>query len=50
MTSLLTLNNGVAMPALGLGAFLTPKAQTAAAVETALLAGYRHIDTAGLVR
>lgn len=43
---LLTLNNGVRMPALGLGVFLAPARQTAASVEAALDAGYRLIDTA----
>ncbi|MEV7762001.1 aldo/keto reductase [Curtobacterium flaccumfaciens] len=42
----LQLNNGVSMPALGLGVFQTPAAQTAEAVSTALGTGYRHIDTA----
>jgi 2,5-diketo-D-gluconate reductase A len=42
----LTLNNGVTMPALGLGVFQSPPEETAAAVETALRTGYRHIDTA----
>ncbi|MEV6347620.1 aldo/keto reductase [Actinoplanes sp. NPDC051851] len=42
----LVLNNGVAMPALGLGVFQSPPEETAAAVETALRAGYRHVDTA----
>lgn len=41
-----TLNNGIAMPVLGLGVFQTPPAETTAAVETALQVGYRHIDTA----
>ena len=44
--STLTLNNGVAMPALGLGVFQTPPDETRAAVTAALAAGYRHIDTA----
>jgi len=44
--STLTLNNGVEMPALGLGVFQTPADETRAAVESALAAGYRHIDTA----
>jgi 2,5-diketo-D-gluconate reductase A len=43
---LLKLNNGVEMPALGFGVFQTPPEQTIAAVESALAAGYRHIDTA----
>jgi 2,5-diketo-D-gluconate reductase A len=42
----LTLNNGVTMPALGLGVFQSPAEQTTAAVQAALSAGYRHIDTA----
>jgi diketogulonate reductase-like aldo/keto reductase len=40
------LNNGVELPALGLGVFQSPPPETAAAVETALAAGYRLIDTA----
>jgi diketogulonate reductase-like aldo/keto reductase len=42
----LTLNDGVTMPALGLGVFQTPPDETRAAVTAALEAGYRHIDTA----
>ena len=42
----LTLNNGVAIPALGLGVFQTPPEETITAVTAALQAGYRHIDTA----
>lgn len=42
----LALNNGVEMPALGLGVFQTPPEETRAAVTAALDAGYRHIDTA----
>ncbi|MGY2744372.1 aldo/keto reductase [Arthrobacter sp. UYCu723] len=42
----ITLNNGVTMPALGLGVFQSPPEETTAAVEAALAAGYRHIDTA----
>lgn len=42
----LTLNNGVAMPALGLGVYQSTPEQTVGAVETALHAGYRLIDTA----
>jgi diketogulonate reductase-like aldo/keto reductase len=41
-----TLNNGVEMPALGLGVFQTPPEETRSAVEAALATGYRHIDTA----
>jgi diketogulonate reductase-like aldo/keto reductase len=43
---MLTLNNGVVMPALGLGVFQTPPDVTADAVAEALRIGYRHIDTA----
>ncbi len=46
----LTLNNGVTMPTLGLGVFQSPQEETAAAVETALNVGYRHIDTAAAYR
>ena len=45
-TPLLTLNNGVEIPAIGFGVFQTAPAETVAAVETALATGYRHIDTA----
>ena len=41
-----TLNNGVEMPILGFGVFQIPDDQTQAAVEAALEAGYRHLDTA----
>src|SRR5436190_16931105 len=43
---LVELNNGVGMPALGLGVFQTPPDETRAAVQAALESGYRHIDTA----
>jgi diketogulonate reductase-like aldo/keto reductase len=46
MTTTLTLNNGVELPALGLGVFQTPADETRDAVRAALDAGYRHIDTA----
>ncbi|NTW40230.1 MAG: aldo/keto reductase [Cellulomonadaceae bacterium] len=42
----LTLNNGVQMPALGFGVFQTAPDETVTAVQTALEAGYRLIDTA----
>ena len=42
----LTLNNGVEIPAIGLGVFQTPPEETVAAVTAALQTGYRHIDTA----
>ena len=44
--STVTLNNGVTLPALGLGVFQTPPDETRDAVIAALQAGYRHIDTA----
>ncbi|RZS91846.1 diketogulonate reductase-like aldo/keto reductase [Motilibacter rhizosphaerae] len=42
----ITLNNGVTLPALGLGVYQSPPEETAAAVATALEVGYRHVDTA----
>jgi diketogulonate reductase-like aldo/keto reductase len=42
----ITLNNGVEMPALGLGVFQTPPDETRDAVRSALGSGYRLIDTA----
>ncbi|HEX7807651.1 MAG TPA: aldo/keto reductase [Thermoanaerobaculia bacterium] len=42
----LTLNNGVALPAMGFGVFQTPPAETIDAVEAAIRTGYRLIDTA----
>jgi hypothetical protein len=41
-----TLNNGVEMPIIGFGVFQIPDNETQAAVEDALEAGYRHLDTA----
>jgi 2,5-diketo-D-gluconate reductase A len=41
-----TLNNGVEMPIIGFGVFQIPDDQTQQAVEQALAAGYRHLDTA----
>ena len=42
----ITLNNGVELPALGLGVFQSPPAETAEAVDAAIRTGYRLIDTA----
>src|SRR3954462_490274 len=42
----LKLNNGVEIPALGLGVSQSPPEETTAAVEAALREGYRLIDTA----
>ncbi|MBT2501710.1 aldo/keto reductase [Curtobacterium sp. ISL-83] len=46
MTDMVTFNNGVTMPAIGLGVFQTPPDETIQAVQTALEVGYRHVDTA----
>jgi len=43
---LITLNDGNAIPSVGLGGFQTPPKATEQAVSAALEAGYRHIDTA----
>ncbi|MFE5243595.1 MULTISPECIES: aldo/keto reductase [unclassified Streptomyces] len=43
-----TLNNGVAIPQLGFGVFQVPDDETAAAVSSALDAGYRSVDTAAV--
>lgn len=43
---ILTLSNGVTLPAIGFGVFQAPPDGTATAVAAALRAGYRHIDTA----
>lgn len=45
-----TLNNGVGIPQLGFGVFRIPPEETQGAVEAALQAGYRHIDTAAANR
>jgi 2,5-diketo-D-gluconate reductase A len=42
----ITLNNGQVIPQFGFGVFQIDPQDTAAAVSTALEAGYRHIDTA----
>jgi len=44
--TLVTLNNGVQIPALGFGVFQTAPEDTIAAVTTAISDGYRLIDTA----
>ncbi len=46
----LVLNNSVTIPQLGFGVFQIPPAETQKAVEDALEAGYRHIDTAAAYR
>jgi 2,5-diketo-D-gluconate reductase A len=47
---LVTLNDGNSIPAVGLGVFQVPPADTEQAVSAALRAGYRHIDTAAAYR
>ena len=44
------LTNGVEIPVLGLGVWQIAKRETAQAVQWALEAGYRHIDTATIYR
>jgi diketogulonate reductase-like aldo/keto reductase len=43
---MIELDNGVSIPQVGFGVFQIPDARTQEAVEAALEAGYRHIDTA----
>jgi hypothetical protein len=46
-THTVSLNNGVEMPALGLGVMLLPGSpDETVAVEAAIAVGYRHVDTA----
>lgn len=46
----ISLNNGVLIPELGFGTFLTEDGETCVnAVRTALNVGYTHIDTADRV-
>jgi 2,5-diketo-D-gluconate reductase A len=45
-----TLNDGNSIPAVGLGIFQVPPAETEQAIRAALRAGYRHIDTAAAYR
>jgi len=47
----IALRDGRAIPQLGFGVFqISPGGATAAAVEAALAAGYRHVDTAAVYR
>jgi diketogulonate reductase-like aldo/keto reductase len=48
MSPVYKLNNGVAMPVLGLGVFRSEPEKTVAAVKSAVTHGYRLIDTAAL--
>jgi 2,5-diketo-D-gluconate reductase A len=49
-TPILTLHDGVEIPQLGFGVFQIPPEETQEAVEEALGAGYRHVDTAAAYR
>ena len=44
------LNSGYAIPAVGFGTWQSEPEKTAAAVQTAIECGFRHIDTASLYR
>jgi 2,5-diketo-D-gluconate reductase A len=46
----IVLHDGVEIPQLGFGVFQVPPEQTQQAVEEALSAGYRHVDTAAAYR
>ncbi|WP_319566928.1 aldo/keto reductase [Cohaesibacter marisflavi] len=46
----ITLNNGVEIPAVGLGVYRSSPEDTVEAVKAALVAGYRMIDTAAAYR
>jgi 2,5-diketo-D-gluconate reductase A len=46
----ISLHDGVEIPQLGFGVFQVPPSETQSVVETALDAGYRHIDTAAAYR
>ena len=48
LNSTIKLNNGIRIPALGLGVWQIPKIACEDAVNAALDAGYRHIDTAAI--
>lgn len=48
LTDCYVLNNGVKIPCIGFGTFLTPNDEVCEAVKTAVKVGYRHIDTAAV--
>ena len=50
MVPTIALRDGEQIPQLGFGVFLVPPKETAEAVTAALIAGYRHIDTAAAYR
>ncbi len=45
-----TLNDGVEIPQVGLGVFQVPDAEASNAVQSALAAGYRSVDTAAIYK
>lgn len=50
LSSTLTLNDGLALPRLGLGVYMSRGSEGKRAIVHALNAGYRHIDTAQLYK
>lgn len=50
LSSSFKLNSGFEIPLLGFGVYQTPPSDTSAAVQEALKAGYRHIDSAAFYR
>ena len=49
-STVLKLNNGLTIPALGLGTWKSKPGEVRAAVEAAINIGYRHIDSAATLQ